>query len=421
MNRLAVLGLLCLSGCSAEHLVALDLRTDLVVLEEIDQFTIFLDEVEVARGGLEDGDYAAGVRIAELDRVVQGPHRVRVEVSFQGTRVATQVLAVQVTGPQVFTVLITRDCRGVDCGAGPLARACLGAMCVEPECTPETPEACPEAECAADADCGSELACVAAICQEGRCLATDDGSCGPSAFCDPDFGCRATRDVPTVPLEVLVSNTPDRAAPSPLQNARLSGEVFIFVPDQPHLAEVRFRLDQRPLGLDPQVVRAPPWDLSPPGPSGEPTPLDTSLLWDGFHSFHVEVDHHTGGDASLSGTFTVAGAREGFFWSTSQQRTELAPLDGATVTGDVYVVWAPGPRDDVTEVELFLDDPGFTGPPTGTEQRAPYDLLGTDDGPYAFPRRLETDMLAPTEHEVTARVSRESGAEVVSATFTVAR
>ena len=30
MNRLAVLGLLCLSGCSAEHLVALDLRTDLV-------------------------------------------------------------------------------------------------------------------------------------------------------------------------------------------------------------------------------------------------------------------------------------------------------------------------------------------------------------------------------------------------------
>lgn len=415
---LATLALLTASCAGAEHFVAIDLRTDLVVGEEIDRITLFLDGTQVADGALAPGDYAAGVRVAELDAVTTGAHRIRVEVSLDGAPVATQVMAVQVREPGVFTALITRDCRGVDCGAGVEAQACLRAACVAPECTPETPEACPEAECAADEDCASAVMCVAAACRAGRCLAVDDGSCGEGEYCDPDDGCALRRGAELEPLEVLVSDRADRGAPRPLDGAELAERAYVFVPDQPGITVVHFLVDEPRDGRPPQTSSVAPYDLVPSMTSGPAEPLFTSLLSPGAHTFIVEAEYGDGSTAEVTGTFTTVATSDGLLFSTLANRDDPRPLDGAAVAGDVFVFWGPGTRDDVRAVSFYLDDSARVGEPAFIEYRAPWDFNGSE-GPYGVAHPLDTNELDPGPHVITIVVDRGSGDEVIEATFTV--
>ncbi len=61
--------------------------------------------------------------------------------------------------------------------------------------------------------------------------------------------------------------------------------------------------------------------------------------------------------------------------SLNPDRSAAIALEGATVSGDMFVF--TGPDDDVDVVRFWIDDP--TGTPFRTESIAPFDLAGTND------------------------------------------
>jgi hypothetical protein len=107
--------------------------------------------------------------------------------------------------------------------------------------------------------------------------------------------------------------------------------------------------------------------------------------------------------------------------SFSPDRSNAAKLDGITVRGNMFVFTSPDV--DVTKVTFFVDDPGMTG--TGyskVENRAPYDLAGTDlhtSGRPALP--FDTTGLADGSHQITTRIQlSDETNNVLNGTFTVA-
>lgn len=197
--------LLVAAGCSDDPSLAVALRTDLIAGIEFTQ-----TRTTLARGGVPtaesgwtntqvmsatSGDFVTGRRVAEYGKVANGTFAVRVELlDAIGGRVAQGRVLVQISGgQQAVTVVVTRDCRGVSCpGASddPTATACLGGRCVDPRCSPETPEFCPMAECDVDTDCTVSSICAIGRCVSGSCfLAERPGACSSSEYCDPDRGC----------------------------------------------------------------------------------------------------------------------------------------------------------------------------------------------------------------------------------------
>ncbi len=88
-------------------------------------------------------------------------------------------------------------------------------------------------------------------------------------------------------------------------------------------------------------------------------------------------------------------------------------LDTAVVAGDVAVELSAMDADAIWQVDFELD-----GDHVGTEQAAPFDLLGSR--PRGGPRLLDTRALDNGEHTVRATVLTADGPVVVEATFTVA-
>lgn len=135
-------------------------------------------------------------RVAELHSVPVGPAWVRVRLlDGPGALVAERLITTEVRGVHAVTALFSRDCLDVVCpgpGDPEHASACYGGRCVDPACTPETPERCGELACARDADCEAPAApCARAGCVDGACFAvTVMGVCEEDAWCDPDRGCR---------------------------------------------------------------------------------------------------------------------------------------------------------------------------------------------------------------------------------------
>ncbi len=202
-----VLGALSAGGCSSNPGMVVDLRTDFVPGVEFHEV-----RTRVSRGGLpatEAGwtntellehlgiNYIDGEHVADYSKIGKGLFAVRVELlDGAGRPVAQGRELVEVkTATQAVTVVITRDCRGVQCpGAGdsPSSVACLGGRCVDPQCTPETPQYCPMPACMTAADCAPRAACATAQCVTGvgTCVYRgDDSMCAAGQYCDPDRGC----------------------------------------------------------------------------------------------------------------------------------------------------------------------------------------------------------------------------------------
>ena len=189
-SRWWVLACLCLMGCESEAVLVVSLRTDLVPGLEVTRATTTVADASATADFALGDDLIAGTRIAAFD-VPHGQQRVTVTLSGPGAESLRRTVVVDVRGGTAVTVVLTRSCRGVSCPAASDAAAteCLGGVCVAPECTPETPEQCPTAECAADGECPSGPACTSPACLDGVCgLRADASECGGGA-CDPDEGC----------------------------------------------------------------------------------------------------------------------------------------------------------------------------------------------------------------------------------------
>lgn len=165
-----------------------DLKTDLAPGREWSVVSVTLtdargDVFEVSEDAQPSVDYLRGSRIALFERVAPGAATVRVELTtLVGTSV--QFVRAQIDGATGITILVPRSCADIECDVA--LGVCRNAQCVSTECSPENLEACPDPDCAADAECAT-AACAIGRCVEGVCLAEDRGTCD----CDPSFGCGA--------------------------------------------------------------------------------------------------------------------------------------------------------------------------------------------------------------------------------------
>jgi len=202
--------LLFLTACTGPGEIVVDLRTDLVPGIEVTGVETSLDDgPPVAHVPNAEGDYLRGVRIASFASVEPGTHRLEVRLVRGTDEVVVRPVTVRVEGTTGVTVVITRDCQGVTCPAAagnPMEVACLGGMCVDPSCTPETPEACPVPACTVDADCPVSELCTTSACVEGVCLnsecGTTTGPFGPATLVAPLSGV-ATDDDPSATGDLL--------------------------------------------------------------------------------------------------------------------------------------------------------------------------------------------------------------------------
>jgi len=117
--------------------------------------------------------------------------------------------------------------------------------------------------------------------------------------------------------------------------------------------------------------------------------------------------------ASPGGAHSIASS---LHYSTSSGRSGEATLEGAIVSGKVYVFARP--EHAVSEVRFWLDDPGMSGAPRQTEKYSPYDFAGSGSSGLANP--FDTAKVPDGEHTITAEYRLSGGgSEVVSAGFTV--
>ncbi len=215
---LAALATLALACEAPRPVMLVDLRTDLQAGAEYDEIVVELSQLPLPPGGIDEGavvarrDAAMGDdylsrpgRVAEIADRPPGSYEVRVSLLVHDGAAETRVIArrvlVDFRENLIVTVLITRSCVGVECpreGDDLTHTECLGGECVDPTCSPETPEACPPA-CTSDADCPERvLACETPQCIDGACYGTptcaDDEYCHASGECEP-IVCMMTPDV----------------------------------------------------------------------------------------------------------------------------------------------------------------------------------------------------------------------------------
>lgn len=131
--------------------------------------------------------FEVGERIAEIEGLPKAStRRVRVRASGPAGVLAEREIVIRHVRDLAITVVMTRDCRNVDCPDG---RSCLGGRCVDPEClTGEEPE-CPDPICELASECPAMDMCSAPICASGLCVYIDAGRCPARTYCSPEDGC----------------------------------------------------------------------------------------------------------------------------------------------------------------------------------------------------------------------------------------
>ncbi len=191
------------SACSPSsgHVLAVELRTDLVAEEEFDQLRLTLfplgDDGRSTREtfSAQPGGYLPAARVGDLEGITPGNYRLEMSVSnsSNGRIVTERPVLVQVESNLSVTVPITRSCVEVACPPrdDPEKIACLGGQCVDPRCSVEAPQFCGDALCTNDADCAIESSCAQGECVLGVCWAVSTGeTCpDPAEWCHPERGC----------------------------------------------------------------------------------------------------------------------------------------------------------------------------------------------------------------------------------------
>jgi len=171
------------SGCSSSEVdVFADLRTDLVPGVDFTTTRVIADgRPGIDRAVNPSGDYLAGERIADL-RLEKGPHSLRVSLlDGMGLDVVERTVRVDVQEASGVVVVITRDCRGVDCSSDD--QTCVGGRCMDSSCVENpTDPVCGMPECAGPSDCPATTACDQGSCVAGVCLYGD--SCASGEYCD---------------------------------------------------------------------------------------------------------------------------------------------------------------------------------------------------------------------------------------------
>lgn len=203
--RAAVAGLaLTFFGCGSDGTeIRVDLRTDYVPGGDFTTVVVSIVDDEQRTDVDFETDAFNGIRVGRFE-VAAGSHRIETRLlDASGVELDARLTVVDARGSTAVTVLMDRSCQALQC------EACAAGRCIDPTCTPETPELC-ESECMVDADCPAPSACGSAQCVEGSCWQRrDDSRCAADEWCSPDSGC-VSRNVasmsPTFPMNGALWN-----------------------------------------------------------------------------------------------------------------------------------------------------------------------------------------------------------------------
>jgi hypothetical protein len=210
-------------GCGGDgETASIEVRvvSDLVPFYEAATATVVLYEgvatasTGAGTGSVEKGltvgePLARGVWLAKFEGVPLGTYTVWVRLArASGEFVGRQPITFTLSDDASFTVTLTADCAAVECpGSGNAGfLACRSGQCVDPRCSPETPELCPAdlpPFCEADGDCEPSSACGIARCAGGACLQEADArECGEGEFCSAISGCTLEERPADAPVDV---------------------------------------------------------------------------------------------------------------------------------------------------------------------------------------------------------------------------
>jgi len=180
---------LALTGClqPPDSYLVVDFATDL------ESGTRFVGiETELTREGEPVGEHLAIARIGDsflepirlttFDGLEPGLYRLHVALTdLEGDVVVERPLLVVVDGAAAVTAVLSVLCEDATCppGGSPDLTSCVGGRCVDPRCSDEAQEFCPDG-CEADADCPGGGVCVAGVCLGGALEPAD---------CDDDDPC----------------------------------------------------------------------------------------------------------------------------------------------------------------------------------------------------------------------------------------
>src|SRR5690606_13979263 len=109
---------------------------------------------------------------------------------------------------------------------------------------------------------------------------------------------------------------------------------------------------------------------------------------------------------SAEASATRLASSYGIMVSANPNRSNAVPLDGETVSANIYAFTAPD-SPGIAQVRFYLDDPSMDGNPTHTENGAPYDFKG---GTAGSAEPFNTSSLADGAHTLTAAIQLNSGA-----------
>lgn len=101
--------------------------------------------------------------------------------------------------------------------------------------------------------------------------------------------------------------------------------------------------------------------------------------------------------------------------SISPDRTSPTVLNGALISGNVYIYIAPS--KEVRQASFYLDDPNMLNPPIRLERLDSYDFSGTDQSTgKAYP--YDTARLEPGDHTISSQIEyRDGSVDIAQASF----
>ena len=313
-------------GCSSEGTaIRVDLKTDLIPLQELESIEVRLDgEMVVELPADASVDYVDGINLTTVEDVSRGLHEVEVILVAVGEDLERTV-QVDVQGRVAVTLVMSRDCRDVNCRTEGLMQ-CLGGRCVGTECFSENPDACePDPECMVDGDCASPSACGVPRCIDGVCLfGADLAVCESSEMCDPEVGCgtRSRGAMPTVEWSLGLAATGGET---------ILHAVAVGAADEIYVAgRLRGRID---LGGGELI-------------SDESDILVASFDADGAHRWSRVIGGSGGAGTEWEEAFGIAVGSDGNVWvvGSTAETTDLGggPLSGDDLDGFVLALDASG-------------------------------------------------------------------------------
>jgi hypothetical protein len=107
--------------------------------------------------------------------------------------------------------------------------------------------------------------------------------------------------------DLVVSMSPDRSSPVPLESASVGGNVYVFTTPDIGVDRVRFWLDNPTMSGSPRKTESNgPFDFAGSAADGTANPFNTSTLSNGTHSITAALDLVDGTPQVVTRSFTVS-------------------------------------------------------------------------------------------------------------------